>query len=354
MEYSYSDILNLFFIHGECHKVIGRTCRTFNERYPHLALMTEKKFNRIVTNFKNHGQIKKPRLMPKSVTKDEVTEVNVLGYFVANPSTSIRSAERDIGCSRNSVQRILKNNKMHDFKLIPVQALNVQDPGNRIEFCEMMVVKMQEDQDFLKKIIWSDESKFSHDGIVNRHNVHVWATANPYKTRERNFQNKFSFNVMALLMDDRCFYYIYDENLTGLMYLNILRNQVQEFLDNLPLPQLMTCWFQLDGAPAHCGDDVSQELRNMFEDRWFRRLGPWPWPARSPDLTPLDFYLWGKIKGEVYETPVQTKEELRVRVINSFNNLDPQEIRKATIEGVRSRIYKCLEVNGSNFEHLIV
>ena len=39
------------------------------------------------------------------------------------------------------------------------------------------------------------------------------------------------------------------------------------------------------------------------------------WPPRSPDLTPLDFYFWGYIKGKVYVPPFpQTIDELKVRI----------------------------------------
>ena len=99
-------------------------------------------------------------------------------------------------------------------------------------------------------------------------------------------------------------------------YLNILRTIVDAFLENLTLEDYRTCWFQLDGAPAHCAEEVTRELFEKFDDRWFRRLGPWDWPARSPDLTPLDFYFWGNLKQMVYKTPINTKEELRQRVIN--------------------------------------
>uniref|UniRef100_A0A2H1V4P8 SFRICE_034143 n=1 Tax=Spodoptera frugiperda TaxID=7108 RepID=A0A2H1V4P8_SPOFR len=33
------------------------------------------------------------------------------------------------------------------------------------------------------------------------------------------------------------------------------------------------------------------------------KRGPIPWPARSPDLTPMDFYLWGHMKSLVYNEP---------------------------------------------------
>ncbi|GFV72219.1 hypothetical protein TNCV_3354441 [Trichonephila clavipes] len=39
--------------------------------------------------------------------------------------------------------------------------------------------------------------------------------------------------------------------------------------------------------------------------------------ARSPDLSPLDFLLWGFLKGLVYETPVATPENLDGRIVEA-------------------------------------
>ena len=44
--------------------------------------------------------------------------------------------------------------------------------------------------------------------------------------------------------------------------------------------------FQHDGAPPHWGLLLDQR----FPGQWIGRGGPTPWPARSPDMTPLDFY----------------------------------------------------------------
>ena len=34
------------------------------------------------------------------------------------------------------------------------------------------------------------------------------------------------------------------------------------------------------------------------------------WPPRSPDLTPMEFFLWGHIKALIYTTPVDSGEDL--------------------------------------------
>lgn len=347
------DILNLFYIHGECDRIVDRTCRVFNERYPHLTPMTKKTFRRMETNFIQFGNVKSTRPRAKPVTDEEANEINVLAYFSphVNPYGSIRSAVRDLNLSYYTVQKILSKHKMHDYSLTTVQNLHPGDNERRMEFCEQMLVKLQEDPQFLKKIIWTDESKFSREGIVNRKNCHYWASENPHLNRRAHFQVNFSFNVFCLIMDDRFLFHIFEGNLNSDRYLEILRGIVTNFLDDLPLNNLQN-WYQMDGAPAHSTYAVHRQLTNMFEDRWIGRNGPWRWPARSPDLTPLDFFLWGYIKNEVYASPVHTREELELRVTTAFRRLNPRHIHNACTRGVHSRILKCLQQNGGYFEHL--
>ena len=60
-------------------------------------------------------------------------------------------------------------------------------------------------------------------------------------------------------------------------------------------------FFQQDGAPAHYGLIVRNWLDSKLPGRWIGRRGPIEWPARSTDLTPLDFYIWGYLKQKVYQ-----------------------------------------------------
>ena len=57
--------------------------------------------------------------------------------------------------------------------------------------------------------------------------------------------------------------------------------------------------FMQDGAPPHCSCFVTDVLNERFPDAWIGRNGPIPWPPRSPDLSPLEFFLWGYIKNIV-------------------------------------------------------
>jgi hypothetical protein len=49
-------------------------------------------------------------------------------------------------------------------------------------------------------------------------------------------------------------------------------------------------WYQQDGAPPHYAVIVRRYLEEVFPNWWIRRRDQIEWPARSPDLTPLDFF----------------------------------------------------------------
>jgi hypothetical protein len=78
------------------------------------------------------------------------------------------------------------------------------------------------------------------------------------------------------------------------------------------------------------------------------------WPPRSPDLNPLDFYLWGHLKSLVYATPVNIQQELWQRVWVACDTVKTslglfERVRQSTVRRARA----CVEMEGSNFEHLL-
>ena len=59
-------------------------------------------------------------------------------------------------------------------------------------------------------------------------------------------------------------------------------------------------WFQQNGATCHTAEASIDVLRPVFEDRIISRRADVVWSPRSCDLTPLDYYLWGAVKGMCY------------------------------------------------------
>jgi hypothetical protein len=69
------------------------------------------------------------------------------------------------------------------------------------------------------------------------------------------------------------------------------------------MPQLLAV-FQHDGAPPHIHNEVTTFLNRQLPERWIGWGGSTSWPPWSPDLTPIDFFLWGFVKDEVNVPPM--------------------------------------------------
>ena len=84
-------------------------------------------------------------------------------------------------------------------------------------------------------------------------------------------------------------------------------------------------------------------------NQWIGRGGPVPW---SPDLTPLDYFLWGSMKSIVYGTPVTSEEDLIARVHGLIESLTRQlhllgHVCKAQLGRCRRL---CNNIGGTQFE----
>ena len=85
--------------------------------------------------------------------------------------------------------------------------------------------------------------------------------------------------------------------------------------------------------------------------RWIGRRGAIEWPARSPDLTPCDFFLWGYLKNKVYSQPIRSLEHLKEVIKKHCDDLreQPELLRRVT-RSVPDRIERCIAANGGHFE----
>ena len=76
--------------------------------------------------------------------------------------------------------------------------------------------------------------------------------------------------------------------------------------------------------------------------------GPAPCSAWSPDLTPLDYFLWGSMKSMVYGTPVTSEEDLIARLRGEIVSLTRQlHLLRHVCETHHRRCRLCNDVGGT-------
>lgn len=218
-------------------------------------------------------------------------------------------------------------------------------------FCNWAQNQLRIDNFFHHKILWSDEATFKSTGNVNLHNMHYWAKENPNWMREVDNQHIWSLNVWCGMLGLQIIGpHFFERMLTAAMYEDFLLNILPELLENVPLNLRLTMSFQHDGCPAHSARRISILLNQKFNNRWIGRNGPIRWPPRSPDLTIMDYFLWGRIKGLVYATKPTSRDDMKGRIREACRSIEGELL--GALSSFPRRIRKCLEVNGRQFEHL--
>ncbi|XP_076392768.1 uncharacterized protein LOC105662516 [Megachile rotundata] len=194
------------------------------------------------------------------------------------------------------------------------QELTANDCYQCLQFCNWAL--SQRDY-FFNEVMFTDEATFTKNGSVNSRNMHYWSTENPHWFRQMDNQHRGSVNVwMGVLGDKLIGPYFIEGSLIRPKYAHFLPNSLWTFLDDLPLHTRQIMWIQQDGCPAHYSRIARDTLNRMFPNRWIGRGGPIYFLARSLDLTPLDFFLWGYLKNKVYTEPPTTMANMRDRIIS--------------------------------------
>lgn len=216
-----------------------------------------------------------------------------------------------------------------------------------------------ENENFCNSIVFSDEATFHLHGFVNRHNCRYWSDTNPHWMEEVHTQRPQKINVWAGIVGQHIVGPFFIEgNLNSARYLQLLQeNVIPRIMELFPNPVNAnavneTIWFQQDGAPPHYGNAVRNYLNNIFPRKWIGRRGTVEWPARSPDLSPLDFFLWGHLKSRVYVNRPHNLDELKDRIRAEIAAI-PNNWLHNSIKNFINRIHHCQEVNGEQFEHLL-
>lgn len=282
-------------------------------------------------------------------TADAMVE-QVRESFVRSPRKSTRRASRETGISQPTIWRILRR-RLHlkPYRFSMVQHITDNDKMVRRDFCAEMLDRIADDETYLNHVIFSDESTFHVSGKVNTHNCRIWGSEPPH-LQLQHVRASPKVNVFCALSKTKVYgpFFFQEKTVNGIVYLDML----EQFL----IPQIDAddqeghIQFQQDGAPPHYLTDVRDCLNMRFPGRWIGRGGPTTWPPRSPDLTPLDFFLWGFLKDKVYVTPLPANlAELRNRITATVALVTPDMLQRVW-EEIDFRWDVCRMTNGSHIE----
>lgn len=356
--YTYEEQVDMVLVYGQCQCNGRESVRAYREKFPNRRVPNHQTFGNIVRRLRETGSLK-PKHSDRGRQRTRLTvelEERILERVEEDPKISTRRLGHQLEVSKDVIHTVIKEQLLHPYHLQKVQELLPLDYEARLTFCQFIQSQRIRDPDFSKSILFTDEATFTRCGITNVHNDHVYAEENPHMTTAVHHQHQFKINVWAGIIDD-CIIgpAIIPNNLNGEVYLNFLRETLPELLENLPLLVRRDMWYMQDGAPPHFALAVRQHLHQTYPDRWIGRGADAPikWPARSPDLTPCDYFLWGALKSKVYASAINSEEELRRKIFLAFESLNnPETINRVQFNFMR-RVNLCIEKNGGHFEQFL-
>lgn len=324
---------------------------------PRMHVPHKNTFHRIYEKFQETSSLARKK---RTMERDENSDLNILLKVEENPNISLRtistSLKEELDNSKNSsygrVQNTLKRSGYKPFKIRPVTKLTQRQREKRVEFCQTMLEKINLNPSYFKNIFWTDESSFSTSGMINRKNTRQWATVNPHCYREFKFQGRQSVNVWCAILNNKIIGpHFFNVTLNGERYRNFLQQELEDYFDELPLEQERNIVFQQDGAPPHSVVAVTNYLNQRFNE-WIGRNAPIKWPPNSPDLTPMDAFLWGTLKDRVNANTIENTERLKelIRTEILILNEDYSQSITAALQRLRRTYRKCIQQNGGPVE----
>lgn len=353
MVYSREHQIDMLLIYGECRKNARNAARLYQERFPDRDAPSHTYYPWLVQHLKNEniGDIHANGNIGNGFIVSEEVEINVLAYIEYDRTASVRELGELCNICHESARKILKKHGFKSFKYQIHHHLYENDFQRRLNYCNWFLNNYNMNPVFHHKIIFTDESRFSNLGMFNRNNTRYWARENQRLVREGAFQERFGVNVWLGVIGHTVIGPIFFHRpLNGEMYLEFLQNQIEHSINNLQENENLI--YQQDGAPAHNSRIVANYLNERYGENWLGTNGPIRWPARSPDLTPLDFSIWGYLKEKVYVSPPPSLEVLENRIRRAIESISEQHLRNLLTENIR-RIMLCQEQGGQRIEHLI-
>jgi hypothetical protein len=88
-------------------------------------------------------------------------------------------------------------------------------------------------------------------------------------------------------------------------------------------------------------------VREVFPEHVILLRGELPWPARSPDLTASDYFLWGYIKAKLYTVRSRIIDDFKIAILEQISSI-PENMARRALGKLQARLEECVRCDGQH------
>jgi len=280
--------------------------------------------------------------------------------IMTQPEMVQHFATHGIEISRWTICRILKKAQIRKYVIKRMLHLDDQNYIARSKFAEWVMEQLEKDPEFLYKIIFTDEAAVSIHDEFTKTNRRYYGRAPPNFGQDQPHRTPKLQIFVALNIIYGVLYYdffitneiksstekgehsvIRPVTITGDNYETLLRN-FKIATQKIDLNEL---WFQQDGASPHTYGPVKKLLKEMFGERIIGRGFENSWPSKSPDLSVLDYFFWGRLRKIINLTRFCDAKTAILVISDAIESFDIGGIINAIL-GFKGRAQLCGVLNG--------
>ena len=273
---------------------------------------------------------------------------NIRGILEATPDRSFRSMAKELNVSHATIISCVNEDlRCKSYRMQTGQFLSEAMKARRLLKSVKLLNKLKHPKDPGMLWFFSDEKNFCQDQVHNRQN-HRWVAMCP-KDVPRVMKTKFPATVMVFGVvsseGDVMPPHIFE---TGL---RVNMDVYLEVMESTVLPWIKTVagdrpWvWQQDSAPCHVSNRSIEWLKDHCYDLVLKDC----WPPSSPDLNPLDYFVWGYVETHTNRRTHTTKASLITSIKENFASMDKAMVTKACA-AFRGRVEAVIEAEGGFFE----
>eukprot|EP00298_Acanthocystis_sp_HF-20_P028672 c7473_g1_i1.p1 GENE.c7473_g1_i1~~c7473_g1_i1.p1 ORF type:complete len:354 (+),score=38.39 c7473_g1_i1:160-1221(+) len=315
-----------------------------------ISLRTVQRYTK---RFSENGGIKDKQRSgrPRSVRTKKFLKA-LRESFRRNPQRSQKKLSQKYKCSPSTIQNAIKQDlEFRPFKKKKVPFVTTKARLKRMERSKDLS-KRHDFNDNIDKVLFSDEKLFTIEEKHNPQNVRVYgATFSDIPDTKKFVSRQQHPKSVMVWAGVSC------QGFTELVFIpEGVKINAQSYKKLVLIPHVLPLtekmfngenWcFQQDSAPAHKSKVVQKWLTENIPSFVHHN----EWPPNSPDLNPMDFYVWSRLEEMVNTKRFNSVDSLKTALQRAWKKMSKEETCKA-IFSVPRRLKKCVQAKGFSFEY---